>query len=137
MQSAQRQSLTGQGNIHLLPAVARSQLQLVHPGAQGLVFLFHQHLELVNHLAHGRPVFLGHGTQALHQIGNGTLFAQKLLPELSQFLLGIDLADLLFHLFLQCLDPLLHVLNSRVFMIYNITTVIGNPLATNYRNYEL
>ena len=137
MQSAQRQSLSGQGDIHLLPAVAGSQLKLVHLCAQGLVLFFHQYLKLIDDFAHSRPVFLCHGTQTLHQIGDGTLFAQKLLPEGCQLFLCVDLADLLFHLFLQCLDLLLHVLHSRAIMICLIKTMTGDPLITNYRNYEL
>ena len=69
---------------------------------------FRQNLEVVDDLAHCRPVFLGHGAQALHQVRDGAFLAQEFLPEGAQVLLGIDLADLPLHLFPKRFDPLLH-----------------------------
>ena len=108
MKPAQRHFFPRQGDVHLLPAVPGDKLQFIHLRAQALVLVLHHYLELVDHLAHGRPVFLGDSAQALHQVRNGALLPQEILPECSQFLFVIDLADPLHHLLLQRLDPLLH-----------------------------
>ena len=136
MKPAHRPLLAGQGDVHRFPAVAGRKLQLVHLLAQRLVLRLDLDLEVVDDLAHGRPVFLGDRAQALHQISHRALLAQEILPERGQLILAVDLTDLLFHFLPQGFDPLFHVFHSRSQKINHHSSERCH-FATAHHNYRI
>ena len=108
VQPAGGAGLGRQGDVHRLGRVAGGQLGLPHPDGGCVVVGLHLLLQLVDGLAHGGALGRVDGAQLFHQGGHLPVFAQVLLPEGRQRLLGghlrkvgLGLPGQLFHDFLH------------------------------------
>ena len=108
MQPAAVMPLGRQGDVHRLGLVAGGQRRLLHLLGQCLVLPLRPGLELVDGLAYGGTVLLGHVTQVFGQPRHRAVFAQVLLPEGGKLVLvlhaghvglqrGAQLLDFFFH----------------------------------------
>ena len=108
MQPAGQVALSGQGDIHGFSLVAGFQLGGFDLGGQGLIHALGPDLALVDELAGGGAVFLGHVPQALGQAGDGPVLAEVFLPEGGKFLLVVHGCPVGFQLRAHCIDLFLH-----------------------------